>query len=277
MDLSMSCKAGLGFVDSIDLYNKKKAPRGKASSSLSTKELTYRRFLIYRDFYTAKTPVVLCEGKTDTVYLKQAIRSLADDFPELAEKDDKGKITLKVRLYKYTKSTTVRILGLQDGGTGHIPKFIGNYKEDTDKFKAPGLENPVIILCDNDSGGDPICKAVRNVRLDKKMDRIVPFTHVTKNLYAVPTPLIANQMSSKIEDCFDAATLGTVLGNKTFIAENKFDETKHYGKHIFAEAVVVKHAKSINFNGFKPLLTNICAVIKEHAKKVADATILGTP
>jgi RNA-directed DNA polymerase len=134
----------LGFVDSIDLYNRKKSPKGKGSSNLSTKELTYRRFLIYRDFYTAKRPVILCEGKTDTVYLKHAIRSLADDFPELAEKDDKGKVSLKVRLYKYTKSTTVRILGLQDGGTGHIPKFIGNYNLNY----APSEGIPHLMRCD---------------------------------------------------------------------------------------------------------------------------------
>jgi hypothetical protein len=92
----------LGFVDFIDLYNKRRWPKGK-TPSLSKKELMYRQFLIYRDFYIAKTPVILCEGKTDAVYLKHAIRSLVDDFPELAEKDDEGKVSLKVRLYKYTK------------------------------------------------------------------------------------------------------------------------------------------------------------------------------
>jgi hypothetical protein len=168
----------------------------------------------------------------------------------------------------YTKSSTLRILGLQDGGTGHLPRFIGNYKEETDKFEAPGLENAFIILFDNDSGGDPVCHAVRNARPDKKMDRTAPFTHVTKNLYAVPTPLIASQKSSKIEDFFDTATLGTILGGKTFIPENKFDEKKYYGKHIFADGVVAKHAKTINFSGFKPLLTNICTVIKEHSQKL---------
>jgi RNA-directed DNA polymerase len=260
----------LGFVDAIDLYNKRRWPKGKAPS-LSKKQLMYRQFLIYRDFYIAKTPVILCEGKTDAIYVKHAIRSLAGYFPELAEKDDEGKVSLKVRLYKYTKSSTVRILGLQDGGTGHLPKFIGNYKDETDKFEAPGLENPFIILFDNDSGGDPVCNAVRNARPDKKMDRTAPFTQVTKNLYAVPTPLIANQKLSKIEDFFDTATLGTILGGKTFTPENKFDEKQHYGKHIFADGVVAQHAKTINFSGFKPLLTNICTVIKEHSQKLALA------
>ena len=103
------------------------------------------------------------------------------------------------------------------------------------------------------------------------MDRTAPFTHVTKNLYAVPTPLIASQEIVQDRRLFDTATLGTILGGKTFIPENKFDEKKYYGKHIFAEAVVAKHAKTINFSGFKPLLTNICTVIKEHSQKLALA------
>ena len=88
-----------------------------------------RQFLIYRDFYTAPMPVILCEGKTDNVYLKHAIRSLTTQFPELAQIDEKGGVRLKVRLYKYARRNTSRILGLNDGGTGHMPKFIGNYKK----------------------------------------------------------------------------------------------------------------------------------------------------
>lgn len=210
----------LGFVDAIDLYNRRKWPKGKAPS-LSRKELMYRQFIIYRDFYTANRPVILCEGKTDGVYVKYAIRSLVDEFPELAQKDADGKITLKVRLYKYTKSSTSRILGLQDGGTGQLPKFIGNYKEETEKFEAPGLENPFILLFDNDSGAGPVCDAVKKARPgNKAMNKSDPFTHVTKNLYAVPTPLIAGKTTSKIEDFFDAATLGMKLGEKTFMARS---------------------------------------------------------
>ena len=85
----------LGFIDWIDLYNKEIADEEEDPDHLSTKESMYRQFLIYRDFYTAQTPVILCEGKTDNVYIKHAIRSLAAQFPDLAEIDDKGKVHLK--------------------------------------------------------------------------------------------------------------------------------------------------------------------------------------
>src|SRR5712692_9616964 len=43
-----------------------------------------RRFLIFKEFYAAPAPVVVCEGKTDTVYLTQAIRSMAARYSALA-------------------------------------------------------------------------------------------------------------------------------------------------------------------------------------------------
>jgi hypothetical protein len=128
----------LGFIDKIDLYNRAHATGAKDSDPLSKKELMYQRFLIYRNFFEANTPVVLCEGETDNVYLTHAIRSLANDFPELASKASDGKIHLNVRLYKYRRSSTARILGLGDGGSGVLSKFIPMYKKETAKFKAPG-------------------------------------------------------------------------------------------------------------------------------------------
>ena len=75
----------LGFIDGIDLHNKKHAHEQKEPSHISSKELMYKQFLIYKDFYAAETPVIICEGGTDNVYLTHAIRSLAAQFPDLAE------------------------------------------------------------------------------------------------------------------------------------------------------------------------------------------------
>jgi hypothetical protein len=68
-----------------------------------------------------------------------------------------------------------------------------------------------------------------------------------KNLYAVPTPLSANQEESKIEDFFDPATKATEVGGKAFTAENEFDETTHYGKWIFAKPLS-KHTRGLSIS-----------------------------
>lgn len=259
----------LGFIDGVDLYNKTVAGERDEPQRPSAKESMYRRFLIYRDFYAAEKPVIICEGKTDNVYIKHAIRSLAPQFPELAEIDAEGKVRLKVRLYKYTKSSTGRILGLRDGGSSHMTKFITTYKKDTDRFSAPGLTKPVIVLFDNDSGATPLCAAAKQARPVKKtIDLKAPFTQIVKNLYILPTPLKTGQQESKIEDFFDAATKGTVIGGKTFSDKNDLDDTKHYGKWVFAEQVVAPQAKTIDFLGFVPLLENLSLLIQNHASQL---------
>lgn len=262
----------LGFIDWIDVYNKGVIDEEEDSAFIPTRESTYRKFLIYRDFYTTKLPVVLCEGKTDNVYIKHAIRSMVAQFPDLAELDTEGKARLKIRLYKYAKSNTGRILDLKDGGSSHLKKFIINYKKDTDKFAAPGLQNPLIVLFDNDSGAKPICSVVKQAR-PSKQDMILkdPFTHVVKNLYVVPTPLKPGHRESTIEDFFDDATRATVVGGKTFSDKNDADETKHYGKWVFAEKVIAPNAKTIDFTGFVPLLQSISLVIRTHAKMFSSA------
>ena len=127
----------------------------------------YQRFLIYKHFFAGEVPVILCEGETDNVYLTHAIRSLARSYPQLATTNPAGKISLSIRLYKYRKSSTPRILGLHDGGTANLAKFIAIYKKETAKFKAPGQKQPVIILYDNDSGAKPIISAVSQAKAER--------------------------------------------------------------------------------------------------------------
>jgi len=253
----------LGFIDSVDLYNKKHSCGTKESATLSTKELMYRQFLLYRYFFAAELPVLLCEGETDNVYLTHAIRSLAASYPELATVAADGKIGLNIRLYKYRKSSTGRILGLRDGGSSSLAAFIATYKKETSKFKGPGQKHPVIILYDNDSGASSIRNAVKQAR-GTALSNTEPFGHVVRNLYVMATPLLNGAQESKIEDFFEAALKAAVVGGKTFDDKNDFETATHYGKKIFAHAVVRPKANSINFSGFLPLLNNLVSAIKSH-------------
>src|SRR5207237_41237 len=133
----------LGFIDSLDLFNERIHPREKDLPSTS-KESIYRRFLMFKEFYTAPAPVVLCEGKTDNVYITHAIRSLATQYPQLADVNPGVKISIKLRRFKYTNTSTGRLLGIH-GGSGHLKHFIWTYKTDAAQFKAPGKRWPVIL------------------------------------------------------------------------------------------------------------------------------------
>lgn len=265
----------LGFIDGIDLYNKREVEAAKGPVPLTKKELMYQRFLIYTNFYAAARPVIVCEGETDNVYLTHAIRSLAGQFPELAEIND-AKIRLKVRLFKYPRTSTARILRLNDGGSGTLAQFIATYKKETDRFKAPGGAHPFIILYDNDSGADSIRNAIKQIT-KKPISSTGTFVHVIRNLYAVPTPITGGATESKIEDFFDANIKATQINGKQFDEKNNFETTTHYGKKIFAHRVVRPNADTINFAGFHPLLTNLVAVITSHSATISNTSPPQTP
>jgi hypothetical protein len=252
----------LGFIDGIEVYNNCLHTEEKLPG-LSSREQVYREFLIYSIFYAAQTPVILCEGDTDNVYLTHAIRSLADEFPDLAEVTENKKIRLKVRLYKYPKSSTARLLGLKEGGSSVLSSFMAAYKKETNHFTAPGLEHPVIIVYDNDDGAKSIRNTIKQISKVRSTGAEC-FVHVIKNMYAVHTPIPAGEAASKIEDFFDDAIKSKVIDGKTFNAGNNFDTDRHYGKRVFAHKVVRPNAETIDFTGFRPLLENIVAAISHH-------------
>jgi hypothetical protein len=257
----------LAFIDQVEFYNKKIhenelpiIPSGPG------RERLFRRFLLFSSFYAAEAPIVICEGKTDNVYLVHAIRSLVIVYPQLAKKETDGTINLTARILKYVGNSTGRILGLH-GGVGGVINFMNQYNENVSKkFKAPGAAQPVILLIDNDSGSKDVFKAIAKITKKKVVNK-EPFIHVTSNLYVVPTPLKAGATESKIEDFFDNATLTTPVDGKLFDAAKDIETSTHYGKTIFAHKVVRENADKIDFSGFEPLLNNLVAAINEHAKK----------
>ena len=262
----------LGFIHSVDEYNIQTAHPAVPIKELRKKEAIYRSFLIYRYFFAAEKPVVLCEGETDAVYLTHAIRSLASTFPQLATINTAGTIQLKVRLYKYRPSGTSRIIGLYGGGSASLGKFIGTYKKETATFGAPGQEHPVIVVYDSDSGANRIRSAVKEASGRSPEGE---YSQVIRNLYVVPTPLPNNAEESKIEDFFDDATKDTVIAGKTFNENNKFEPGTQYGKKVFAHRVVKSKAGSINFDGFRPLLEVLSSVIAAHSAVRAEARTKG--
>lgn len=254
----------LSFIDAVDTYSKTR--RTKLPPRSDSVGIVYRRFLLYRNFYAAPAPTILCEGKTDNIYIKAAIRRLVDSYPRLAQRKAGGGVSFKVRLFRYT-ATTKRILGL-GGGTGDLSAFIQQYTSACEKIEASGLQYPVILVVDNDDGAQSIYNAVKAVtKATGKADGSEAFYAASRNLYVVPTPL-SGKGKSVIEDLFDANVKQTKLGGKSFNPSSKgFDRRTEYGKYLFAEQVVRKNQDSINFDGFRPLLERIDAAILAHGQQ----------
>ncbi len=257
----------LAFIEQVDSYDRKIHAKqlSRFGQSRAGRDRLYHDFLMFHLFFAAPSPVIVCEGKTDNIYLRHAIRSLANLYPNLAAIDSTGKTKLNVRLLDYAESSTGRILGLQ-GGSGDLANFIFKYPEIVNKkFKAPGGAHPVIVLIDNDKGAKGVYSAIEKVT-KKKPTGDEPYIHVSKNLYVVPTPKGVDGAESKIEDLFSKETLATAIGDKHFADGNNVQTSQQFGKIVFALKVVGANAKDIDFGAFKGLLNNVSTLIDEHAK-----------
>jgi len=245
----------LGFISSVAAKTKRLTQN--SSKKKTSFEASYRQFLIYRNFYACDRPVVICEGDTDNVYLTHAIINLAAKFPALAEVQANGKVRLKIRLFKYANSGNADLLNLR-GGSGDLKNFILNYKKEIENFKG-GLQYPLIVLFDNDSGADSIWSIIRNIS-KQKVTTNEAYIRITKNLVAVPTP----GKPSTIEDFFPEKIKQHVFEGKVFHDGPGFDKSKHIGKQIFAHRVIRENAKDIDFSGFSELLSNLEQAVESH-------------
>jgi len=267
----------LGHIYRVDRYNDElpKQTVNPIKPSINSKENLYRRFLMFKEFYVAPIPVIVCEGKTDSIYIKHAIRSRAAAFPTLATVSPGKPTALKVRIPAYPLTTTGRILKLK-GGTSFMAQFVRDYVNELKRFKAPGKQNPVILLIDNDDGVKPIHDAMRQFGKTKPTGQ-EPFIHITGNLYVVATPLAAGKTTSMIEDAFGTLTSTLKIDGKTFNSDDKtFDDALHYDKHIFSQHVKQKAGK-IDFTGFTEILTRLAAVIEAHRLHVAQNASVAAP
>lgn len=225
----------------------------------------YRKFLVFTQFFRPTQPLIICEGKTDNVYIRCALRKLAAKHPTLATAKKSGEVEFNIGFLNYSKITD-RILHL-GGGTGDMREFIGKYGGEFKDFKHEGKRHPVIILIDNDSGANQIYSTIRSATKSKDtIDGSQPYYFIRENLYIVPVPILGGK-STAIEDFFEKKVLDTQLNGKKFSRTDKFDAATQYGKHFFAEHVVKKDWKNINFDGFSAILDRIEQVLIVHAAK----------
>lgn len=277
----------LNFIDQIDLYNRRRQqpkinpeialcePGINTRILLNGREKTFSRFLYYCYFYANKKPMIICEGKTDNIYIKLAMSKLATDYPLLAKpKSSNSAYEPLVSLFKYSKRT--RFLLQLYGGTSYLKNFIETYKKNFAFYKAPKPCFPTIIILDNDAGFKDInswldkSKYVTPYNINIKASennkfRYAEFIHVVENLYIVLTPRENPDKNSAIEDLFNPEILKEEVSGKTFNPSNsKIDITKEYGKEIFAKKVIFAKRNSIDFSRFKVLLDRIVKCLEHY-------------
>ncbi|ANT49757.1 retron Ec67 family RNA-directed DNA polymerase/endonuclease [Mesorhizobium amorphae] len=225
----------------------------------------YAQFLNFMSFWAISQPTLVCEGKTDNIYIRSAIRALSAKFPDLVEKKD-GKERIKLTFFKYTGiAKTIQDLS---GGNGQLKNLVREYPGRTEKFKVQPA-HPVIVVTDVDKGAVDLFKAVSDEVGKTILGHEQPWYFLRDNLYVVPVPKGAGAETA-IEDLFDSALLTTEIDGKKFDRTNhEKDGDKFYSKFTFATKVISASKTPIDYGGFEPLLQAILDVQADYAARIA--------
>ena len=249
----------LGFVHGVDEFHFETSQRApeKESASLAL----YIRFLLFRFLFANPHPLIICEGKTDNIYLSRAIHALHANFPDLLQMGKNNKKILSVRFFKFSDGAAIgKLLGIHSGGGSNIASLLRKYAKACEGFVTVVKQQPVIFLMDNDSGSNAIKNDVKKIA-GRPVVGDEDFVHIFGNAYLILTPKAAGQEASEMEDFFDGNAKSEIIDGKTFNPGKDADPAQHYGKAIFAYKVVVGMADKINFNGFQSLLDRVRQVI----------------
>ena len=193
--------------------------------------------LFYKNFVALKAPLIVPEGKTDSIYFRAAIKQLQIFQPQLGQVID-GMFSTTMRFMNCTR--TVHDVLQMGNGSGAFAKLIYSYKRTVEGLGHAPLAYPVILLIDNDDGADSVFKAMKGAggmsisHASKDL-----FYHMSANLYVIKTPeSIGLNPKSRIEDLFDQTLLTTVIDGKTFDPDKEHGADGKYGKLVFAENVI---------------------------------------
>jgi len=114
--------------------NSKKAQRRDSSNKLVGWQKLYSRFIFYKNFVAIDRPIVICEGATDSIYLKAALQSAKVKFPSLITATGAG-TKLLFSFFRYNKYSELLLrLG---GGSDTQKNFIAQYAEELKLLTTP--------------------------------------------------------------------------------------------------------------------------------------------
>ena len=223
-------------------------------------EYTYRRFLDHQAFVANPSPTIICEGKTDNIYIQCAITCIPN-APLLNKKSTRSRKKktaddLNVKLFRYTETTdSIQRLG---GGSGNLKRLFQYYERRMKQVYAETIEDfqsPVILVVDNDSGADGI-NALAKERLGKLVDGSEDFYYLGQNLYLVHTPKTEDGKDTKIEDFLPPDKPSKKLNKKTFKPNEKTTMAQQ----------IRRQKNNVDFSGYLPLLERIEKAI-DHFEK----------
>jgi 5S rRNA maturation endonuclease (ribonuclease M5) len=278
-----NCNVLRGILSYIYEIKKRHDPRDKKTERWKDPTAIhklFRKFLYFDKFHNLQKPLIICEGKTDIIYLEFALKFLHEDFTSMysivQNSDGENEEKRNVDFLKRSNHNLIDEVMQLPSGCGMFKSFIQDYEKMMQNFKCSGQNHPVILLVDNDTAGREVLEIIKHKRFKKRRSKINENVwYVCENLYFIICPQKEGKGGeTEIEDYFSTEVLEAKVEGKSFSRDENFEKDKYYGKSIFARKVVKSLQKSEDFKGFSPLLKEIEHIIendyKERNKQVKE-------
>lgn len=279
-DISVNQLEGrFSFINQIDYYNNihnsnLKSEKNYLSDKFNSREKQYRLFLFYKYFFANEKPLIVTEGKTDSIYIKAALKNLYIQFPELVSMAEDGSFNLGFSFMNRTKYLKY-FFGIDPFGAdtmkniynAYKTKYLYDYLYSLNGNRLP--KKPVILLFDNEKNSKkPLQQFLKHIGMKLDFDN-TSYHRIKGNLYVLTIPRIKNN-DTEIEDLFTECLLKTEINGKTF---NRHCENieKHYGKEILAKYVMNNYS-TVDFSGFEPLMKSINDVLSDYESFLSNNT-----
>ncbi|WP_296075347.1 retron Ec67 family RNA-directed DNA polymerase/endonuclease [uncultured Agrobacterium sp.] len=234
----------------------------KAGEAIPKFYRDYASYINYSNFHANELPTIVCEGVTDAIYLKSALRMLHAKFPKLAGESG-GKYVSDIRFFGYSRHH--KAATKLSGGAGDLQHFVRDYSKIVHPFHAGGQLKPVIVFVDNDKATNAIWSYIKEKTGSKAaVDGSDPFYHIDRNLFVVAVPGKVGAAERVVEDLFDGATKAMQWNGTTVDLNQKRGHPPAKGKmskERFATKIVRDQRHKIDFSGFEPVLKSFSDII----------------
>ena len=268
---------------------------------LNIREKDFQKFIFYKYFIANPKVTLITEGKTDSKYIKAALRKYYLDYPNLITKDTEG-FKYNIHFLKPSKrlryffdymsgggggSVLVKLLDFFSGKDGRIKRnYIKYFDGVLSEENRP--KNPTLFLVDNEWQGNKPLKAIigklvndKNLKredIERKIKSDFIY-HIDLNAFLITLPVesIDDKTNIEIENLFNLDKINDELiapnhDGKKFDPKKKNGDNKNkIGKEIFSNYILSNYdLEVIDYSNFKPLLDLINELSKEYSKFIDD-------
>lgn len=292
------------FIYQVVSHNREHVKSGsfknyQLANELSSREKDYCRFLFYKNFLANEKPVILTEGKTDSIYLKAALKALSGDYPKLIHRNENGSFSFDISFLR-RRSLFANLLKLPEDGADGMTTFYNEFFIHKKRYSNQALScykdlvtlrkkypsNPVFLLFDHEMKNQkPLRKFLNSLgfkvegsKLFSKNNMPVDSFNVNDyfwldgNFYllTLPRPFGKEKLEEwEIEQLFTDETLNHKIKGRSFRLAHDKNDGPFYDKYSFAK-YIVRNYEHIDFSGFMKLFETIELCLADYHKRLKE-------